>query len=490
MRAIIYCRKSTDRDDKQAISLEHQMENCRKMAATHDLQVVEEISESLSAKTKRKRPGFNRMVSKCARGGVDYIIVDELKRLSRNTVDGSEIIELLDEHKIKGVITSGKLYDSQDHNDTMMLNIQLVFSKKENQDRAKDTKAKMETCIRNHGRSMARAPLGYKNVEISKGKKDVEVDPVAAEFVREAFKMRIEGCTFREIALKGVEMGYSKDSQPFTEQRIKKLLSNRFYCGIIVWDGKEYPGRHEPLVNGEIFDKANGIIRVFHNKGQAYRFQKLIKDEDGITLCPYEKDGKYVYYHNQRRSKRRVNVSEKRIFEGMDTYVQGFEILNSSGFAEEWRTALYRIQAQLDKDKKGERQKLLEEKIALEKRKAGLIDLFADREIGKDEYNERIADYKKRIEEIEERLEATLEDGEESREKVEKVCELVETACRRYREGNEDEKVEAIKTLGRELLATDEKAVLVKENQVFRLARLLFVTLGTISASEKASHCD
>ena len=32
MKAIIYYRKSTDRDDKQANSLEHQLENCRRVA--------------------------------------------------------------------------------------------------------------------------------------------------------------------------------------------------------------------------------------------------------------------------------------------------------------------------------------------------------------------------------------------------------------------------------------------------------------------------
>jgi len=35
MKAIIYYRKSTDRDDKQANSLEHQLSNCRKVAQLH-----------------------------------------------------------------------------------------------------------------------------------------------------------------------------------------------------------------------------------------------------------------------------------------------------------------------------------------------------------------------------------------------------------------------------------------------------------------------
>lgn len=43
MKAIIYYRKSTDRDDKQANSLEHQLANCRKTAALNSLEVIKEI---------------------------------------------------------------------------------------------------------------------------------------------------------------------------------------------------------------------------------------------------------------------------------------------------------------------------------------------------------------------------------------------------------------------------------------------------------------
>lgn len=43
MKAIIYYRKSTDRDDRQANSLEHQLANCRKIAELNNLDVIEEI---------------------------------------------------------------------------------------------------------------------------------------------------------------------------------------------------------------------------------------------------------------------------------------------------------------------------------------------------------------------------------------------------------------------------------------------------------------
>ncbi|HBI40698.1 MAG TPA: hypothetical protein DDY16_07110 [Tenacibaculum sp.] len=49
--AIIYCRKSTDREDRQTNSLEHQLNNCRKSAENNGLVVLDEIQESVSAKT-------------------------------------------------------------------------------------------------------------------------------------------------------------------------------------------------------------------------------------------------------------------------------------------------------------------------------------------------------------------------------------------------------------------------------------------------------
>ncbi len=49
--AIIYCRKSTDREDRQTNSLEHQSNNCNNTIKKNDLLLLDEIKESISAKT-------------------------------------------------------------------------------------------------------------------------------------------------------------------------------------------------------------------------------------------------------------------------------------------------------------------------------------------------------------------------------------------------------------------------------------------------------
>ncbi len=101
MKAIIYYRKSTDRDDKQANSLEHQLWNCRKTAKNYELDVIEEIGESRSAKLEWTRDWFNKLLRLCKTWKINYIVIDEPKRLSRNNLDSARIIYLFDKKLIK-----------------------------------------------------------------------------------------------------------------------------------------------------------------------------------------------------------------------------------------------------------------------------------------------------------------------------------------------------------------------------------------------------
>lgn len=50
MKTIIYCKKSTDRDDKQANSLEHQLENCLRVSEKYDFEIIKKIWENRSVK--------------------------------------------------------------------------------------------------------------------------------------------------------------------------------------------------------------------------------------------------------------------------------------------------------------------------------------------------------------------------------------------------------------------------------------------------------
>ncbi len=49
-RYFIYCRKSSDSEDRQVLSIESQLQELREFAAKEDLEVIQEFTESKTAK--------------------------------------------------------------------------------------------------------------------------------------------------------------------------------------------------------------------------------------------------------------------------------------------------------------------------------------------------------------------------------------------------------------------------------------------------------
>src|SRR3954470_21835577 len=96
---ILYLRKSTDREDIQALSIPGQEETCMKFARQHNLLIVETIVEHRSAKIPG-RPLFNQMMSQIAAGKANAILAYHPNRLARNSKDGGEMVYWLDTNKL------------------------------------------------------------------------------------------------------------------------------------------------------------------------------------------------------------------------------------------------------------------------------------------------------------------------------------------------------------------------------------------------------
>ncbi len=79
----------------------------------------------------------------CKQGGIDHIIVDEPKRLSRNTMDSAHLTVLLEKKFIKSVITTGRRYKGDDSTDILLLDLDFGLSKKDNKDRSNEVRKKM-----------------------------------------------------------------------------------------------------------------------------------------------------------------------------------------------------------------------------------------------------------------------------------------------------------------------------------------------------------
>src|SRR3989344_3569651 len=100
MKYFIYTRKSTDSEERQVLSIEAQFSELKEFAAKEKLEIVASFQEAQTAK-EPGRTKFAEMLSFLQAGKADGIISWHPDRLARNSIDGGQIVYMLDTGKIK-----------------------------------------------------------------------------------------------------------------------------------------------------------------------------------------------------------------------------------------------------------------------------------------------------------------------------------------------------------------------------------------------------
>jgi DNA invertase Pin-like site-specific DNA recombinase len=98
----IYARKSTDVEDKQVLSIEAQIAELQKYAKDNGLFVVDTVIEKKSAKVPG-RPKFGAMLARIEANEASGIISWHPDRLARNSIDGGQIVYLLDQTHLQAL---------------------------------------------------------------------------------------------------------------------------------------------------------------------------------------------------------------------------------------------------------------------------------------------------------------------------------------------------------------------------------------------------
>ena len=90
-QAVIFVRVSKKEQDYQ-----RQVEDLRAVAQNQGVQVVAEISEKISgAKRNQEREGIQQLLELSRRGAIQKVLVSEVSRLGRSTVEVLQIVEEL-----------------------------------------------------------------------------------------------------------------------------------------------------------------------------------------------------------------------------------------------------------------------------------------------------------------------------------------------------------------------------------------------------------
>lgn len=117
--------------------------------------------------------------------------------------------------------------------------------------------------------------IGY---DIDKPTKKLIVNPEEAVIVRRIFQLYLEGNSLRKIAQILNTEGFRTKRYPnrkrnqggilFRVTNIQLMLKNPTYMGKIEYEGKLYPGLHDPIISEEVFKKVQETLKTnCHERG-------------------------------------------------------------------------------------------------------------------------------------------------------------------------------------------------------------------------------
>lgn len=282
----------------QRALLDHFIANDPELAGCYALEFIDDGHTG----TNFARPGVQALFTAVRRGKVDCIIVKDLSRFGRDSLEVGKYLERLFPLLQVRFIAVNDGYDSRKKQYGAAGDLDIGVRNLINELYSRNVSVNVRTAKRQYaarGECIAAYPFfGY--VKGAENRRRLEIDPPAAETVRRIFSLWLDGCSISDIAgtlnaqdvpspsIRKQQLGVKREkwsklreTVPWNTAAVRVILQNERYTGKLISlrtvrqeignaeqkpvpkkDWIVVPGAFEPIISEETFQKAQGLFRT------------------------------------------------------------------------------------------------------------------------------------------------------------------------------------------------------------------------------------
>ena len=499
MNIAAYCRVSTDKED-QLNSLETQKEFFLEYTKrTGDNLIKLYADEGISGTKIKNRKEFQRMLADAEKGLFDMVVVKDISRFARNTVDLLQSVRKLKALGIETQFLTANMTSMG--NSEFVLTIFGALAQEESANTSKRIK---------FGKKMNAEKGRVPNIVYGYDKTigdyfNLSINEEEAKVIRQMYKWYTEeGYGGAKIANMLNERGVkTKRGNNWSQNSVCRILTNEIYTGKII-NGKEevadfLTGQRKDkdesewlvtlrpelrIIDDETFDRAQEILKGRHDsfkltherQSNKHLFSTLIKCKDcGWSFRRTVRQYKNTYIrwvcsgHNGRGADscpNAITVDEEELIQVLQEYFQDV-LSKKKKVIEHVIKEFQRVYKAKDENVEYEKE-LTTELNRLRKAREKYMDMYTDDLISREELNEKIGGMRKEIDRLEnelkmvsynltkgEQLEAILNSTFKEMEDITDVHEMTNTQLKRLinkievdKDGNVDIYLRLIGDLG------------------------------------------
>lgn len=303
---VALARVSSREQEREGFSLEVQEEALRRYADQKCGEIVRffRIAETASKSDERKT--FRELIAYAKKNaaGLDGLLFYKVDRAARNLFDYVELERLESEYQVPFISVSQPT-DSNPAGRMMrrtLANMASFYTEQQSIDVREGLARRVQ-----EGWFVGKSPYGYKNVR-KNGRGIVEVDPATGPNIRRIFHLfAYNHLTLDSLAERLATDGivFRPATTRFPRSTLHRILRDKTYIGELEFRGNWYPGKHEPLVDRDTWQRVQVLLgsHVYQSHEMTYAGERIQCGHCGHPITGERKtkqtksgERQYVYY--------------------------------------------------------------------------------------------------------------------------------------------------------------------------------------------------